>query len=52
MASSGRNETVDLSSSSSGKTGGGHASAFLGMAIVGIILVAMLILQANAGSPL
>jgi hypothetical protein len=44
-----RNETIDSSSSGSGKPGGGNVSAFLGMAIVGIMLVGMLFLQASAG---
>lgn len=46
-----RNETIDPSSGSS-KMGGGNVSAFLGMAIAGIILVGMLFLQASAGTNL
>lgn len=46
-----RNETIDPSSGSS-KPGGGNVSGFLGMAIVGIILVGMLFLQASTGTSL
>jgi hypothetical protein len=41
-----RRETVDPSSNSGQRTaGGGHVSGYLGLAIIGMILVLMLFLQ-------
>lgn len=47
-----RNETVDSTNTSSGKPGGGNFSAFMGIAIVAVILVGMLFLQVSSASPL
>jgi hypothetical protein len=45
---SGRNETVDLSSSGPPKAGHGHLSSYIGLGIATMILVAMFVLQSTA----
>lgn len=47
-----RRETVDTTSSGLRESGGAHWGGYLGMAIVGMILVAMVFLQtASSSSP-
>jgi hypothetical protein len=45
---SGRDETVDLSSSGPPKTGHGHLSSYIGLGIAMMILVAMMVLQSTS----
>jgi hypothetical protein len=47
---SGRRETVDLSGGASKQPGGGHLGSYIGLGIVGVILIAMLFLQDAAGA--
>ncbi len=45
-----RNETIDYSNAGESRNESGKSGSYLGMAIAGILLVAMLFLQSTAGA--